>query len=165
MEQEIEQLLERESFSSQKSLKEFVSQVQGLLFEYEQKECGEDEKGMAKIREWRRQLFGIIRKNREIPEMAEEGVEDAVNTLHLVNKQKNKAEENQNLLEKGTLKLLGLHHTTGEIEKEIATAKRKIVEGKSKEREERRNLFLSFFILITVSLALFIDKLRTLFVS
>lgn len=164
MEGQIEELLREPCLDSQDTLKKFVNKMQNLIMDFEQSLYAKDDPVLKEqIKRWRKRLFRIIKENRQLPEIAEEGTMDALSTLQMVNKQKDMAITNQRLLDKGTLKLIGLNYTAKDIEESIAAAKKNLQFAKSKERKERKNLILGFLFFISVCIFILIDRLRKLF--
>lgn len=166
MDQKIEERLAHPDTSSQGSLRGFVKDVQALIGDYEQQlyEDGEaDPAGLARVKRWRARCLAIVRANKTQPAENKGFDEAGVETLKLVHRQIQFADTNQRLLDRGTLKLVGLDYSCGDIEKAIAETRKKVQAGKSKERREKRNLLLGFIFFVAVCLFIVVDKLRMRF--
>lgn len=173
MDRQVEEKLRRPEINTQAELKKFVRETQALIAAYEQElyaQEGVSPETQAAVKHWRARMFAIIREHKDLPETlgasapADES-DDGIQTLKLLNRQLGLADTNQRLLEKSTLKLVGLDYTNGDIEKAIVETRKKIRHGKSKERRERRNLLFGFLFLVAVCLYIIVDKGRKWFLK
>ncbi|KAI4293010.1 hypothetical protein PAPHI01_2284 [Pancytospora philotis] len=173
MDARVEAALDSPVLETQAAVKTFLRETRGLIDAYE-RELYEsealDKAAEARIRAWRARLLAIVRENKDRPDGdapagTDEGPEDreGLDTLKMLNRQLLVAETNQRLLERGTLKLVGLSYSCTDIEQAIIDARKKMSEGRSKERVERRNLLLSFIFFICVCIFILVDKCRAKF--
>lgn len=165
MDKKIEEALAEPRIESQIDLKKFIRQMQSQINEYERLLYARDlviPETVQKIKAWRSRILQIIKENKELPEQRHEDVEEkeGIETLKLLNRQLSLADSNQKCLEKSTLKLISLNYTSGDIEKAILETRKKLESTLSMERRENRNLFIAFTLLITVCVAIIVDKIR-----
>lgn len=168
MDKKIEEALAAPKLTTQAGVKKFLKETRALIDEYE---CGQyeeesdNEATASKVRRWRSRLLAIVREHKNLPdeeEVAESSDEaeakEGLSTLKMLNQQLLMADTNQKLLERGTLKLVGLSYSCNDIEKAIIESRKKITVGKSKEQKERRNIFIGFIFLVCVCLFILLDK-------
>lgn len=165
MDKKIEEDLAEPYIESQIDLKRFVRQMQTKINEYERLLYAKDmviPETAQKIKAWRSRILQIIRENKELPEEKREDPEEkeGIETLRLLNRQLSLADSNQKYLEKSTLKLISLDYTSSGIEKAILETRKKFENSLSIERSENRNLFIAFALLITICVAILVDKVR-----
>lgn len=157
---EIEKALERRDFGSQDELREFVGSVQRLIRKHEQHLYEVDEFTAAeqnRIREWRNRLHQIFQECRGIPEKSEHS-DELEKTARVAHRQVRKADANQQVLDKSTLKLMGLNYTNGDIEKALQDARKRIRENKQREKTEVFLIFAAFGIFASICLLVLFDK-------
>ncbi|KAI5150026.1 hypothetical protein ENBRE01_1254 [Enteropsectra breve] len=164
MENTIEDFLERQNFTTNEELKEFSRQANKLIAEYEKHACvleDPDEHTSDKIKAWRKRVFQIIKENKKIDQPVDDSKGgEGIETLRLINRQMQHAEKNQALLDKSTLKLIGLDYTCDDIAKAVKETSKKIGKRNIIEQKERRNLTLAFGLFIMICVFILIDKIR-----
>lgn len=165
MESKIEENLKNPNISSQQDLKAFVKNMQAKIMAYEMASYDKEENCSQKIKNWRSRLMEIIKQYKELPENTIEDSQDieGIETLKMLNKQLGLADSNQRILDKSTLKLIGLDYSSNDIEKAIVSTRKKLENSRKKEKEERRRLFYSFIFFIGVCLYIIVDKIRIKF--
>ncbi|KAI5168488.1 hypothetical protein PAEPH01_0176 [Pancytospora epiphaga] len=169
--EEIEAALKDPEPKNQVELRNYMQKTRSMIDTYEQSiyEDGRaSEETAVQIKRWRGVLIAIIRKNRHLPEDTEEAKERdeeeddkaGVEILKLMNQQLHYASNNQRLLERGTLKLVGLDYSYDEIEREVRKTRKRVSDGRNKELTEKRNLGIAFVIFISVCLFVLVDKFK-----
>ncbi|EQB59863.1 molecular chaperone [Vairimorpha apis BRL 01] len=133
-----------------------IAKIKDLINEYEQDLYDKEsytEMNQKKVKYWRQKLFQhmISKEEEEIPEILE-------STVNIVNRQINKIDNNMALLNKGTIKLLGLDYTNTDIDKALIHTKNKILERKSIEKKEIRFMYISLMIFVSMCIFILIDK-------
>jgi len=160
MENKINEELTKIRFTSQDELKRYTSSVQMLIQDYEQylyEMNNYDKFEQNKIKQWRNKLYQIIQENKDIPERME-NFDELEGTVKVIHRQVKKADINQQLLDKSTLKLMGLNYTSGDVEKALIDTKKKIKENQKKERNEIFLIMIAFIIFIFVCFLILFDK-------
>lgn len=166
MEKLIEENLSGNEIKSKDDLKEFVKKIQSQIKLYEKKLYDKtmvSEENLSKIKIWRARLYDIINKNSDLPDLSVNDQEEVegINTLHLLNKQLDLADANQSILEKSSLKLIGLNYSSAEIEKLIYQAGKKLESGVATEIAENRRLIFALVSFIVICIGILIDKFRS----
>lgn len=160
MEDRINEGLKRTVFSSQDELKRYTTSMQSMIQEYEQnlyETDGYNKVEREKIKQWRDELYVIVQRNRDIPE-SNDSLDELERTVRVVHRQVSKADTNQKLLDKGTLKLMGLNYTNMDIEKALEDGRRKLRESKKKERSEVLLIIGAFIAFVSVCFLIIFDK-------
>ena len=167
MEKEIEESLKCPNVNSQSELKLFVKKMQSKTAKFEQQlyENGISDDSISKIKKWRRRIIEIINENKELPEenIETEKEKAGIDTLKLLNRQLNLADTNQMILQKSTLKLIGLDYSTSEIENQISKTKKNFENSMQKELQERKNLIKAFVLFIIICIIIIADKMGRYF--
>lgn len=171
MREDIESLLSSpQSFATEEDLRRYVNNVKQKVIEYEQlliEEGRYTESAESQVGEWRRQIWGIISesKKRIGREHATEKHNDVFETVKLASRQVDKANVNLQLLDKSTLKLVGLNYSSRDIENELAKARDAIMKNRAEERKEVWMIYVGVLLLAVVCLAILVDKLFTSWLS
>lgn len=79
-------------------------------------------------------------------------------TVNILNRQIKKIDSNTALLNKGTVKLMGLEYTNTDVDKELVQTRNKIIEAKNIEKREVYLMYFAFYIFLGVCLTLLLDK-------
>jgi hypothetical protein len=161
MEGRIIEELRKTDFSTQEEARRHIAAVQAHIQEYEQDLYENDKYGAeekAKIRNWRLSLYNIARSRVQVPEGTEH-LEELENTVKLVHRQVQKADINQKLLDKGTLKLMGLSYTNQDIEKKLVEARGRIKDNKRKERMEWLMICVAGILFAAICVLILFEKL------
>lgn len=162
MDRAIDDELRNAKFNSQDELKSFIRKIQSKIALYEKRSYLNEsytEKTASKIQVWRNKIQKIINSNREIEE-TENDDKAGLHILKLLNKQISISDTNQNILEKSTLKLLGLNYSIADIEKIIQETGKRFEQGINIENSEIRNIKIALCIFVFVCLGIIIDKFR-----
>lgn len=164
MDGDIERRLENPRVGSRDELRSFIRETQSLIGEYERQHYGDaDPRVAGRIGRWRRRILEIIREKKQLggaeDETTEELSKDGIDTLRLLNRQLQQAESNQQILERSTLKLIGLDYSCGDIEGAIVETRRKMQQGLGKERKERRNILIAFIFFAGVCFYILFDRI------
>ncbi|AFM99448.1 hypothetical protein KMI_09g15230 [Encephalitozoon hellem] len=160
MEEKINTELSRTEFSSQEDLKKHISLVQAMVRDYEKDlyEKGKyDDSAKSKVRDWRDKLYKVAQEHKDISENAE-NLDELESTVKLVHRQIGKADTNQQILGKSTLKLMGLNYTSSDIEKALVDTRRKLKENQRQERTEVFLVLAALLIFILVCMLILFDK-------
>lgn len=160
MEKKINTELSRTEFSSQEDLRKHASLVQAMIREYEKNlyEKGEyDDSSKSRVKDWRDKLYKITQEHKDVSESAET-LDELENTVKLVHRQIGKADANQQILGKSTLKLMGLNYTSNDIEKALADTRRKLRENQKKERTEGFLVLVALLVFMLVCILILFDK-------
>ncbi|KAH9410716.1 hypothetical protein HK407_12g18480 [Ordospora pajunii] len=161
MDDHINKELSRSDFSSLEDLKEHIRSVQVMVSKYEKQMYESDSYNDScrnKIREWRNRLYQIAQENKNAHESLD-NVDELEKTARLVHRQISKADTNQNVLDKSTLKLMGLNYTSKDIENALAETKKKMKKNKQQERVEVLLLTGAFVLFVCVCILILFDKL------
>jgi hypothetical protein len=163
MEDRIVEELRRTEFVSQEEVRRHVAEVQAHIQEYEQdlyESNRYNAEERAKIRKWRLGLYNTVRSRASVPENTE-ALEELESTARLVHRQVQKADANQRLLDKSTLKLMGLNYTNRDIERKLEEARRRIRENKKRERTEWLMIAVAAVVFIFVCILILFEKFVT----
>jgi hypothetical protein len=160
MHKTIEKELEKEDFKSEDDLNRFIDRIRNLISEYEHDLYDKGtytKNNQILVKKWRSQLYKLSQKRdslvtqNDIPDVLE-------STVNILNRQISKIDSNTALLNRGTLKLMGLDYTNNDIDKELVQTKNKIVQCKNNEQREIRMMYISMFLFCTVCFFVMIDK-------
>ncbi|AFN84156.1 hypothetical protein EROM_111750 [Encephalitozoon romaleae SJ-2008] len=160
MEKKINTELSRTEFSSQEDLRRHASFVQTMIRDYEKNlyEKGEyDDSSKSRVKDWRDRLYKITQEHKDTSEGAE-NLDELENTVKLVHRQIGKADTNQQILGKSTLKLMGLNYTSNDIEKVLVDTRRKIKESQRQERTEGFLVLAALLVFMLVCILILFDK-------
>ncbi|KAM0671835.1 hypothetical protein CWI42_121740 [Ordospora colligata] len=161
MDEEINRKIMRSNFSSPEELKEHIRLVQAMVSEYEKKmyeTYNYDDKCRTKIREWRNKLYQMAHENK-ITQESSDNIDELEKTARLVHRQIGKADTNQSVLDKSTLKLMGLNYTSKDIENALVETKEKMKKNRKQERAEVFLLTGAFVLFVCVCILILFDKL------
>ena len=164
MRQEIDEMLAAAPrFTDEVELRSFISKVKQKISEYEHKAI-EDSRRYADaeslMKGWRKKILEIIlesKKGLKRPE-SQDGDDEMLETVMIASRQINKANINLHLLDKSTLKLVGLNYSCRDIENEISKAKDVITKNKLEEKKEIWMVYLGILVLLVVCVAILLDK-------
>lgn len=160
MRDRIDKELARTGFASQEELRGYVSSTQAMIQEYERQLYETSSYSGAerdRLKEWRHRLYQIVRANKDVPEKEGDG-DELESTVRIVHRQVRKADANQQLLDRGTLKLMGLSYTSSDIEKALSDARRRVLDGRRKERSEAMLVLLALLTFVCVCAVILFDK-------
>ncbi len=159
---EIINILKDPKIENDAELKLYAKRVQKLIGEYEESiyENYTEEK-RREVKSYRKRLGQIIDsfklKFREEGSVLDK--HEGVEALKLLNSQISMGEVNRRLLEKGTLKLVGLNYTNKEIDKAIDDASIKFERTRNIEKSEIRKIKIAFYFLILIIILIILDKI------
>ncbi|CAD26096.1 hypothetical protein [Encephalitozoon cuniculi GB-M1] len=160
MEEKINTELSRTEFSSQEDLKKHVLFVQAMIRDYEKhlyEEGRYDDPSKSNVRHWRDKLYRTVQEHRDISESAE-NLDELENTARLVHRQIGKADANQQILDRSTLKLMGLNYTSNDIEKALTDTRNKLKENQKQERFETLLVLIALLVFILICVLILFDK-------
>lgn len=163
-EEEIENKLINPNIKDQVALREFLKNIRFQMKEYERK-YGISESNVDRMKRWQSRVFMIIKKHRDVPEEITESSREGFEILKLMDRQLQQAETNQKLLEKTTLKLIGLDYSFSDIEKAMNETKKKIELSKTAGKREKRRVFYAFVFFIMVCFYIVFDKFSIKFLK
>ncbi|ORE00595.1 hypothetical protein A0H76_2193 [Hepatospora eriocheir] len=165
--EKIIRLLDDPTINNENEFKTYVTRVQKLIFQYERSLYNDyTDENKEEIRSFRKNLSSIITfykkeslfKNNEEPKFSSKA-KDGLSTLKLLNVQLATAKVNKNLLEKGTLKLVGLNYTSKDIKEGIIGANKKLKNLNIQEKNEIKRLRIVFTVFLLITFLIIIDKL------
>ncbi|ORD97553.1 hypothetical protein HERIO_565 [Hepatospora eriocheir] len=165
--EKIIRLLDDPTINNENEFKTYVIKVQKIIFQYERSLYNDyTDENKEEIRSFRKNLSSIITfykkeslfKNNEEPKFSSKA-KDGLSTLKLLNVQLATAKVNKNLLEKGTLKLVGLNYTSKDIKEGIIGANKKLKNLNIQEKNEIRRLRIVFTVFLLITFLIIIDKL------
>ncbi|KAL0263972.1 UNVERIFIED_CONTAM: hypothetical protein PYX00_010886 [Menopon gallinae] len=165
MREDIESLLSNPpSFDTEEDLRLYVNRVKQKVIEYEQQLLEEGqytEDAEQRVGEWRRRIWGVISESKRGAGRGNvsEKHSDVFETVKLASRQIDKANVNLQLLDKSTLKLVGLNYSSRDIENELAKARDVITKSRAEERREVWMVYTGVLVLATVCLVILADKL------
>lgn len=171
MREDIENLLSNlQSFGTEEDLRQYVNSVKQKIIEYEQlllEEGRYTESVESQVGKWRRRIWGIISENKKKIDRkhVSEKHNDVFETVKLVSRQVDKANMNLQLLDKSTLKLVGLNYSSRDIENELAKARDAIMKNRAEERKEVWMIYMGVLLLAVVCMAILVDKLLVSWLS
>ncbi|ADM12675.1 uncharacterized protein Eint_111760 [Encephalitozoon intestinalis ATCC 50506] len=160
MEKKINEELLKKEFASQEDLRNHVSLIQTMIRDYEKDlyERGEyDDLSKNKVKDWRNKVYRIIQEHKETSESME-NIDELENTIKLVHRQIGKADSNQQILGKSTLKLMGLNYTNTDIEKALMDTRKKLKESQRQEKIEGFLVLAALLVFILVCILILFDK-------
>lgn len=164
MQSEIDNILSRPpALDTEADLRSFVADVKQKIVAYERSllEGGTyDEDADMRVNKWRKRMVQIISENRKkVARVGGGKHNDIFETFKLVSRQIDKADINLQLLDKSTLKLVGLDYSSKDIENEINKTKSILAKNRYEEVKEVRMLYLGLAVLLVVCLLILLDKL------
>eukprot|EP00866_Antonospora_locustae_P001879 jgi/Antlo1/1879/50 len=171
MREDIENLLSSpQSFATEEDLRQYVNNVKQKIIEYEQlllEEGQYTESVESQVGEWRRRIWGMISENKKRigSKSITEKHNEVFETVKLASRQVDKANVNLQLLDKSTLKLVGLNYSSRDIENELRKARDAIMKNRAEERKEVWMIYVGVLLLAVVCLAILTDKLFASWIS
>ncbi|KAM0676067.1 hypothetical protein GVAV_000028 [Gurleya vavrai] len=162
-------------FETENELKNHLKNTRDMIANYElflyEIEAYDDEE-IEKITKWRRTLAinANTVKNSILKNVKEQfnsksanrdDINDLEETVRLVSREINKADQNISILQKSTIKLKGINYTSKDLEKEIEETRRMIQKDKNMERKEILRIKMAICIFIFVCFAIFVDIIRS----
>lgn len=160
MEEKINKEVLRAEFGTQEDLRKHMSSVQAMIRDYEKhlyEEGRYDGASKAKIKHWRDKLYRTAQEHKDISE-ASENLDELEGTVRMVHRQIGKADANQQVLDKSTLKLMGLDYTSGDIEKALGDTRAKVKENQRQERTEVIMVLGALLVFVCVCIVILFDK-------
>lgn len=160
MQNVIEKELEKNEFKSEEDLSIFINRIRHLISEYEQDLYDKGtytRQNQLLVKTWRSKLYNLFQKRDSF--VAQSDIPDVLeSTVNILNRQIKKIDSNTALLNKGTVKLMGLEYTNTDIDKELVQTRNKIIEAKNIEKREVYLMYFAFYIFLGVCLTLLLDK-------
>lgn len=160
LKKEIETKLNCKKFTNRDSMWKHLKEVQLLINKFELKHYSNyTDEIKRQVQEYRAAVNNIIQNHKFCMKQTEElESQEELDVLQMINQQIIAANINQQLLEKGTVKLDSLDYTTEEIFAEIQKANKKIIEQKNIEKKEIFRIKRAFRWLIIVCVFILCDK-------
>lgn len=171
--EKIDSLLKICTSTNETELKEYITQVNDSIYQYELLLYQENEYNdyhSQIIQKWRQTLIKNIKKiknklteaiqNEKLStNIQRNDTKDLEETVHLVHRQIKKADSNTSELMRSTIKLKKLNLSSKDLQKEIENAKKEILQRKLVESKEIRMIKFAFLFFILVCCLIVVDRL------